>query len=623
MKRSIVEAGQGGPGSAVARQEASLDSHAPLLLPRHVERKLEERASALKRPGLSSRLARAEALRTSVLEERSKRARSLSFDNVERARQRRTRAKIKQCFEEAARTARELLASKRRTSELRGLRERVATKNARVDSVRDAMRARSTKERTVRVLALESRLELAAQRRRALSRSPRGAGASQGPLPAFGPSPDAVPLPDPLDPHLAARLIQRRWRRARAERAIRVLASHLPRWFVRRARQAARGRGNPSLVDPGFEVVEGVEVDRDYLLFRAFDRSSQVVQNPAVIRAARGLLDKLPGGEPGGGRYARPLLASFVIVLHPEVVMSRKGNAVEDLLRERAAALVACLAHLIQASGGDFGSFRQKLSSYAAAFVSWKKGDAAALEGDLIKMACDLTASVLCKCGPDLGAEHVVSNPDLSAMVEALRNDRRLLAMKLRSLTGLEGVQRMERAVKARVVEFEEAHRLAKEEEGELEGRVEEAIRAAMADIVQERVDSGDHGHTLNLWAEVRDRLMRLSGRRPCERQRTSQCVDCEYARELVESGAMDNSILGDMIEQASQRIGELGAEAYEEETLTWGRRMAQRMRESESAGEVLSNFFNDADVLLTRMEAGVAASLLSQALASGLGGEE
>ena len=387
MKRSIVEAGQGGPGSAVARQEASLDSHAPLLLPRHVERKLEERASALKRPGLSSRLARAEALRTSVLEERSKRARSLSFDNVERARQRRTRAKIKQCFEEAARTARELLASKRRTSELRGLRERVATKNARVDSVRDAMRARATKERTVRVLALESRLELAAQRRRALSRSPRGAGASQGHLPAFGPSPDAVPLPDPLDPHLAARLIQRRWRRARAERAIRVLASHLPRWFVRRARQAARGRGNPSLVDPGFEVVEGVEVDRDYLLFRAFDRSSQVVQNPAVIRAARGLLDKLPGGEPGGGRHARPLLASFVIVLHPEVVMSRKGNAVEDLLRERAAALVACLAHLIQASGGDFGSFPQKLSSYAAAFVSWKKGDAAALEGDLIKMA--------------------------------------------------------------------------------------------------------------------------------------------------------------------------------------------------------------------------------------------
>ena len=109
--------------------------------------------------------------------------------------------------------------------------------------------------------------------------------------------------------------------------------------------------------------MEGVEVDRDYLLFRAFDRSSQVVQNPAVIRAARGLLDKLPGGEPGGGRHARPLLASVVIVLHPEVVMSRKGNAVEDLLRERAAALVACLAHLIQASGGDFGSFPQKLSS--------------------------------------------------------------------------------------------------------------------------------------------------------------------------------------------------------------------------------------------------------------------
>ena len=160
--------------------------------------------------------------------------------------------------------------------------------------------------------------------------------------------------------------------------------------------------------------------------------------------------------------------------------------------------------------------------------------------------------------------------------------------MKLRSLTGLEGVQRMERAVEARVAEFEEAHRLAKEEEGELEGRVEEAIRAAMADIVQERVDSGDHGHTLNLWAEVRDRLMRLSGRRPCERQRTSQCVDCEYARELVESGAMDNSILGDMIERASQRIGSSGRRRTRR-TLIWGRRMAQRMRVSESAGEVLS----------------------------------
>ena len=72
MKRSIVEAGQGGPGSAVARQEASLDSHAPLLLPRHVERKLEERASALKRPGLSSRLARAEADRVTALVKENK-----------------------------------------------------------------------------------------------------------------------------------------------------------------------------------------------------------------------------------------------------------------------------------------------------------------------------------------------------------------------------------------------------------------------------------------------------------------------------------------------------------------------------------------------------------------------
>ena len=173
----------------------------------------------------------------------------------------------------------------------------------------------------------------------------------------------------------------------------------------------------------------------------------------------------------------------------------------------------------------------------------------------------------------------MVSNPDLSAMVEALRNDRRLLEMKLRSLDGLEDVQRMERAVEARVADSRRPTDSPRRRRS-WRGRVEEAIRAAMADIVQERSIRETTGHTLNLWAEVPGPADEAVGRRPREAEDPAVrgLRVRQRARRVWGHG---QPILGDMIEQASQRIGELGAEAYEEGTLTW----AEDGAEDESVG--------------------------------------
>ncbi|QDZ21173.1 hypothetical protein HOP50_05g36990 [Chloropicon primus] len=625
-------------------------SSKPLQLPRQIERKLEMRATALRRSRrrvvvlegnarddadvvvvaddveggeLSERLARAEQLRQSLLEERSKRARRLSFENVERARERRARERIKQCFLEAARAARVRLARKRRKSEIEELMRRAAAKNARVHSVRDAVRAKESEERVSREKALACRLRLAERRRgENLRRSPRSPkSAALASRSGGGPRREAA----------ACVLIQRRWREAREVRAARLFAAAVPKWFLARAGAAASG---------GEDLPTPEGVDRDYLAYKRFEECSAVVRRPSVLRATSCLLQRVAqrGGSPPPGnpaREARTFLAAFMIVLHPEIVMSRKLKAVEEVLQEESSALVRAFLDEVVAErkGNRAEEFEGRLRSHRAAFETWKKDDAAALEGDLIKMARDLTASVLAKCGPDLEARHVTSNPDLRAMVEALGNDRRLLTSKVKSLAGVEGVQRMEEAVRSCVAEFEEEYRRKVSERGRESGggdgdgaddavsgaeRLECAFRAAMADLIRESVEKGEYDHVLRLWDEVRDRLMRLSGSSPRERERTAQCIDCDYARELVKDRAMDSSILADMMQLASRRIGELGAAAYERETLEWGLLSAQLMRESESAGSVLAQFFQDADVLLTRIEAGIAASLLCQALTSG-----
>ena len=151
-----------------------------------------------------------------------------------------------------------------------------------------------------------------------------------------------------------------------------------------------------------------------------------------------------------------------------------------------------------------------------------------------------------------------------------------------------------------------------------------------MRDLLQEEVTKGEYDHVLRLWKEVRERLLRLLQGSQAEREKTKVAIDCEYAEELVGAGALDNSILADMIQLCSQRLAQLGAVAYEKQVLDWGIKLADEMRAygvaagdaadgkpPRTPAEILAHFFDAADSLLTRIEAGVAAHLLSQALLS------
>ena len=148
--------------------------------------------------------------------------------------------------------------------------------------------------------------------------------------------------------------------------------------------------------------------------------------------------------------------------------------------------------------------------------------------------------------------------------------------------------------------------------------QIRDVMRKAMKDLIQEEVEQGAYDHVLKLWKEVQDRLMRLSGS-PQEKEKTKAAIDCDYAQELVAAQALDNSILGDMIQLCSQRIGALGAVAYEKQVLDWGLKLADEMRagETRTPAEILAEFFDTADTLLTRIEAGVAAHLLCQAMSA------
>ena len=652
----------------------------PLQLPASVERKLHLRDLARKRQrrarilkdaaavmrekaaavvkavddddevALSLRLERAAALRSSVLEMRTKRARELSFENIEKARQRRTRARIKQCFFEAARTAREWLARERRTSEIRELRQKAAAKNARVHSVRDAVRARASEERTVRVQALESRLESAALRRDDNLRRAAAALLPSSPARGGSVSPKARARGDASS---AARVIQRFWRSRGDSRALEAFASAVPAAFLDGARLAV----SRDVVAAGDDAAP--EGD-DLLLFRKFDLSRRVVQSPRTIRAASALLlrvqDRSQTSALGAPRsekspcVARPFLAAFMVVLHPEIAMSRQEQPMEAVLQREARAVLTGVFDFLSAgrvSASAAEDFCANLRAYRTTLECWKRGDARALESDLIKMAADLTASAVAKCGgPDFGAPHVRMSPDLSALVEALERDTRILVTKVRGLTGEEGERKMRQAIREKLSAPQTITTTIPEdgaasgaqptkpggeevEEGEAdEARnlemAEGAMRQAMRDLIRDGIARGRYDHVLLLWEKVRERLMRLSGRAESERTKTMAAVDYEYAAELVESKAMDNSILADMIELASRRISELGAEAYEEETLEWGVCVAQEMRKSpEHTGEILALFFEDANTLLTRIEAGVAATLLCRAFEEELGKRE
>ncbi|KAK9841976.1 hypothetical protein WJX81_002286 [Elliptochloris bilobata] len=214
----------------------------------------------------------------------------------------------------------------------------------------------------------------------------------------------------------------------------------------------------------------------------AFERFAAALQAPRTLRAAQALLrrlqlqalargrgDALPAPRPAAGtrdpeggiasggapdvgpgsdvagllarlfprapaaateRYPpRVFLSAYMLLAHPKVVFSRRG--------EREAALAAAAADMLTAFhtllavagwagerlGGDrrgaLCEWDRAWVAFLEHFVAWKCADAASLEAELVRAATEMESSMLAKLGPSL-SPRPRSPADLQAVVEQL-----------------------------------------------------------------------------------------------------------------------------------------------------------------------------------------------------------
>ncbi|KAL8138341.1 hypothetical protein V2J09_004342 [Rumex salicifolius] len=167
-------------------------------------------------------------------------------------------------------------------------------------------------------------------------------------------------------------------------------------------------------------------------------------------------------------RYqVRILLCAYMILGHPDAVLSRKGE-LETALADSAAKLIREFELLVKVilggsdaenkceitSTGSTVSFRRQLEEFDQAwctylfqFVVWKTKDAESLEQDLIKAASQLELSMMRTCkmtseGGQGGLTH-----GMKFIQKQVIEDQRLLKAKVKNLTGETGVERMEFAL--------------------------------------------------------------------------------------------------------------------------------------------------------------------------------
>ena len=93
--------------------------------------------------------------------------------------------------------------------------------------------------------------------------------------------------------------------------------------------------------------------------------------------------------------------------------------------------------------------FAEEWHAYASAFERWKARDARALERELTRAAVEMETSARRACGAAARAEDFPEGSDARAILEALAEDACVLRGKVRGLTGVRGVERFNRAVRA------------------------------------------------------------------------------------------------------------------------------------------------------------------------------
>ncbi|KZV49806.1 hypothetical protein F511_23531 [Dorcoceras hygrometricum] len=168
-------------------------------------------------------------------------------------------------------------------------------------------------------------------------------------------------------------------------------------------------------------------------------------------------------------RYqVRVVLCAYMILGHPEAVISGRGEREAALLRSAEKfvleldLLIKILLngplHVPNEKFDDASvihrTFRIQLSafdsswcSFLNSFVVWKSKDARSLEEDLVKAACRLELSMIqtCKMTPD-GVSGPLSH-DMKAIQKQVSEDQKLLREKVLHLSGDAGIERMENAL--------------------------------------------------------------------------------------------------------------------------------------------------------------------------------
>ncbi|KAJ7298580.1 hypothetical protein O6H91_Y539400 [Diphasiastrum complanatum] len=201
-------------------------------------------------------------------------------------------------------------------------------------------------------------------------------------------------------------------------------------------------------------------------------------------------------------RYpARVFLCAYMIMGHPDAVFSIRGDH-EVALAEAAAKLLPefetlvsiildgpscsspssrplsptsvhekqlidtydqlstpCQSSPMRTFSAQLVSFDSAWCSYLYHFVVWKVKDAQSLEEDLIRVACQLEASMLQKCGMIPNNDGSDLSHDSQAIQKQVLEDQKLLHDRVFHLTGQSGVGKMQEALSVVRVKYSEARK--------------------------------------------------------------------------------------------------------------------------------------------------------------------
>ncbi|XP_078441249.1 T-complex protein 11 isoform X2 [Wolffia australiana] len=162
-------------------------------------------------------------------------------------------------------------------------------------------------------------------------------------------------------------------------------------------------------------------------------------------------------------RYpVRVVLCAYMILGHPDAVFSGRGER-EIELADKALSFVREFEILVRVSMNGIQtsldaekrvSFRSQLvsfdlawRSYLYSFVVWKVKDAKLLEEDLVRAACQLELSMMHKFKLSNEGEEPDLNHDMRAIQNQVNEDQQLLRERVKHLSGISGIERMESAI--------------------------------------------------------------------------------------------------------------------------------------------------------------------------------